>query len=249
MAVPLVEVKEVTKRYGAFEVLKGLSLDVDAHQVVCLIGPSGCGKSTLLRCINGLEEIQGGEIRLHDDRVSGPGVDVDALRRDVGIVFQSFNLFPHMTVLENVTLAPVRVRGLTRAEAEGRAHALLRRVGLDHKAGEYPDRLSGGQQQRVAIVRALAMDPMVLLLDEITSALDPELVAEVLGIVRNLASEGMTILMATHEMGFARDVSSKVCFLEGGVVHEEGPPERIFKDPTSERTRGFLKRIIEAGRL
>jgi polar amino acid transport system ATP-binding protein len=246
---PLVEVKEVTKRYGAFEVLKGLSLDVDAHQVVCLIGPSGCGKSTLLRCINGLEEIQGGEIRLHDDRVSGPGVDVDALRRDVGIVFQSFNLFPHMTVLENVTLAPVRVRGLTRAEAEGRAHALLQRIGLDHKAGEYPDRLSGGQQQRVAIVRALAMDPMVLLLDEITSALDPELVAEVLGIVRNLAAEGMTILMATHEMGFARDVSSKVCFLEGGVVHEEGPPERIFKDPTSERTRGFLKRIIEAGRL
>jgi polar amino acid transport system ATP-binding protein len=247
--MPLVEVKDVTKRYGAFEVLKGLSMNVEAHDVVCLIGPSGCGKSTLLRCINGLEEIQGGEIRLHDDRVSGPGVDVDALRRDVGIVFQSFNLFPHMTVLENVTLAPVQVRGLARAEAEERAHALLQRIGLDHKAGEYPDRLSGGQQQRVAIVRALAMDPMVLLLDEITSALDPELVAEVLGIVRNLAAEGMTILMATHEMGFARDVSSKVCFLEGGVVHEEGPPERIFKDPTSERTRGFLKRIIEAGRL
>jgi polar amino acid transport system ATP-binding protein len=245
----LVEIKDVRKRYGSLEVLRGLSLGVEAHQVVCLIGPSGCGKSTLLRCINGLEEIQGGEIRLHDDRVSGPGVDLDALRRDVGIVFQSFNLFPHMTVLENVTLAPVRVRGLTRAEAEGRAHALLRRIGLDHKAGEYPDRLSGGQQQRVAIVRALAMDPMVLLLDEITSALDPELVAEVLGIVRNLAAEGMTILMATHEMGFARDVSSKVCFLEGGVVHEEGPPERIFVNPTSERTRGFLKRIIEAGRL
>jgi polar amino acid transport system ATP-binding protein len=249
MAPPLVEVKGVTKRYGAFEVLKGLSLDVNAHQVVCLIGPSGCGKSTLLRCINGLEEIQGGEIRLHDDRVSGPGVDVDALRRDVGIVFQSFNLFPHMTVLENITLAPVQVRGLTRKEAAERATALLARIGLEAKAREYPDRLSGGQQQRVAIVRALAMDPMVLLLDEITSALDPELVAEVLGIVRNLAAEGMTILMATHEMGFARDVSSKVCFLEGGVVHEEGPPERIFKDPASERTRGFLKRIIEAGRL
>ena len=247
--MPLVEIKDVTKRYGAFEVLKGLSLDVDAHQVVCLIGPSGCGKSTLLRCINGLEPIQGGEIRLHDDRVSGPGVDLDALRQDVGIVFQSYNLFPHMSVLENITLAPIRVRGLARAEAEERALALLKRIGLDAKAKEYPDRLSGGQQQRVAIVRALAMDPMVLLLDEITSALDPELVAEVLGIVRQLAADGMTILMATHEMGFARDVSSKVCFLEGGIVHEEGPPERIFKEPESERTRLFLRRIIEAGRL
>ena len=245
----LVEIKDVHKRYGAFEVLKGINLDVEAHQVVCLIGPSGCGKSTLLRCINGLEPIQGGEIRLHDDRVSGPGVDLDALRRDVGIVFQSFNLFPHMTVLENITLAPVRVLGLPRAAAEERAMTLLARIGLDAKAKEYPDRLSGGQQQRVAIVRALAMEPMVLLLDEITSALDPELVAEVLNIVRDLARDGMTILMATHEMGFAKEVSSKVCFLEGGIVHEEGPPERIFKDPTSERTRGFLKRIIEAGRL
>ena len=247
--MPLVEIKDVHKRYGAFEVLKGLSLDVERHQVVCLIGPSGCGKSTLLRCINGLEPIQGGEIRLHDDRVSGPGVDLDALRRDVGIVFQSYNLFPHMTVLENITLAPIRVLGLQRAAAEERALALLKRIGLDAKAGEYPDRLSGGQQQRVAIVRALAMEPMVLLLDEITSALDPELVAEVLNIVRDLARDGMTILMATHEMGFAKEVSSKVCFLESGVVHEEGPPERIFKEPTSERTRLFLRRIIEAGRL
>jgi polar amino acid transport system ATP-binding protein len=245
----LVEIKDVTKRYGSLEVLRGLCLDVEAHQVVCLIGPSGCGKSTLLRCINGLEPIQGGEIRLHDDRVSGPGVDVDALRRDVGIVFQSFNLFPHMSVLENVTLAPIRVRKFPRREAEARAMALLARIGLDHKAGEYPDRLSGGQQQRVAIVRALAMDPMVLLLDEITSALDPELVAEVLNIVRDLARDGMTMLLATHEMGFAREVASKVCFLEAGAVHEEGPPERIFKDPQSERTRAFLKRIIEAGRL
>ena len=245
----LVEIKDVHKRYGAFEVLKGLSLDVERHQVVCLIGPSGCGKSTLLRCINGLEPIQGGEIRLHDDRVSGPGVDLDALRRDVGIVFQSYNLFPHMSVLENITLAPVRVLGLQRAAAEERAHTLLKRIGLDAKADEYPDRLSGGQQQRVAIVRALAMEPMVLLLDEITSALDPELVAEVLNIVRDLARDGMTILMATHEMGFAKEVSSKVCFLESGVVHEEGPPERIFKEPTSERTRLFLRRIIEAGRL
>ena len=247
--MPLVEIKEVTKRYGAFEVLKRLTMDVEAHDVVCLIGPSGCGKSTLLRCINGLEPIQGGEIRLHDDRVSGPGVDLDRLRQDVGIVFQSYNLFPHMTVLENITLAPIQVRGLARKEAEDRAMQLLARIGLDAKAKDYPDRLSGGQQQRVAIVRALAMEPMVLLLDEITSALDPELVAEVLNIVRNLAAEGMTILMATHEMGFAKEVSTKVCFLEQGVVHEEGPPEHIFKDPTSERTRGFLKRIIEAGRL
>jgi polar amino acid transport system ATP-binding protein len=245
----LVEIRDVTKRYGAIDVLRGLSLSVEAHQVVCLIGPSGCGKSTLLRCINGLEAIQGGEIRLHDDRVSGPGVDLDALRRNVGIVFQSFNLFPHMTVLENVTLAPVQVRKLPRREADERAMTLLARIGLDHKAQEYPDRLSGGQQQRVAIVRALAMDPMVLLLDEITSALDPELVAEVLNIVRDLAADGMTMLLATHEMGFAREVASKVCFLEAGIVHEEGPPERIFKEPESERTRAFLKRIIEAGRL
>ena len=245
----LVEIKDVHKRYGAFEVLKGLSLDVERHQVVCLIGPSGCGTSTLLRCINGLEPIQGGEIRLHDDRVSGPGVDLDALRQDVGIVFQSYNLFPHMSVLENITLAPIRVRGLARAEAEERALALLKRIGLDAKAKEYPDRLSGGQQQRVAIVRALAMDPLVLLLDEITSALDPELVSEVLNIVRDLATQGMTMLLATHEMGFAREVASKVCFLQQGVVHEEGPPEQIFGAPREERTRNFLKRIIEAGRL
>ena len=171
--MPLLEMRGVTKRYGALEILSGLDLDVEEHQVVCLIGPSGCGKSTLLRCINGLEPIDGGEIRLHDDRVSGPGVDVNALRRDVGIVFQSFNLFPHMSVLDNVILAPTRVLNLGRAEAEGRATALLERIGLAHKARDYPDRLSGGQQQRVAIVRALAMDPIVLLLDEITSALDP----------------------------------------------------------------------------
>jgi polar amino acid transport system ATP-binding protein len=247
--VALVEARDVVKRFGGVEVLRGLSLSVEPHQVVCLIGPSGCGKSTLLRCINGLEGIQGGEIRLQGDRVSGKGVDLDALRRRVGIVFQSYNLFPHMTVLGNVTLAPTRVLGLRRADAEERAMGLLARIGLDHKAGEYPDRLSGGQQQRVAIVRALAMEPSVLLLDEITSALDPELVAEVLNIVRDLAAGGMTMLLATHEMGFAREVASKVCFLEGGVVHEEGPPERIFSAPESERTRGFLRRIIEAGRL
>ena len=247
--MPLLEIRGIRKSFGSHPVFAGLSLQVEEHQVVCLIGPSGCGKSTLLRCINGLEPIDGGEIRLHGDRVTGPGVAVNALRRDVGIVFQSFNLFPHMTVLQNVTLAPIRVLGQAPAAAEEKAMGLLRRIGLEQKARDYPDRLSGGQQQRVAIVRALAMDPMVLLLDEITSALDPELVAEVLNIVRDLANDGMTMLLATHEMGFARDVASKVCFLFGGVVHEEGPPEQIFGDPTQERTRAFLKRIIEAGRL
>jgi polar amino acid transport system ATP-binding protein len=243
------EMINVEKAFGPVRVLRGLNLAADEHQVICLIGPSGCGKSTLLRCINQLEPIQGGEIRLMDDRVSGPGVDVNRLRQQVGIVFQSFNLFPHMTVLENVTLAPTKVLDQPRAEAEGKAMALLKRIGMDVKALEYPDRLSGGQQQRVAIVRALAMEPRLLLLDEITSALDPELVSEVLNIVRDLATQGMTMLLATHEMGFAREVSSKVCFLHEGVVHEEGPPEQIFGDPRNERTKGFLKRIIEAGRL
>jgi polar amino acid transport system ATP-binding protein len=245
----LLEMRDIHKRFGTHQVLAGLNLTVEEHQVVCLIGPSGCGKSTLLRCINGLEKIDGGEIIIHGDRVSGPGVDVDALRRDVGIVFQSFNLFPHMTVLENVMLALVRVLRQDRAEAEAKAMALLKRIGLEHKAKEYPDRLSGGQQQRTAIVRALAMGPMVMLLDEITSSLDPELVSEVLNIVRDLAEEGMTMLLATHEMGFAREVAAKVCFLCDGVVHEEGPPAEIFGDPKKERTRVFLKRIIEARRL
>jgi polar amino acid transport system ATP-binding protein len=243
------EIKSVHKRFGPLEVLRGVDMSVSEHQVVCLIGPSGCGKSTLLRCINGLEPIQDGEIKLEGDRVSGPGIDVNRLRREVGIVFQSFNLFPHMSVIENVTLSPMRVLGFSRAEANDRAMALLRRIGLEAKAQDYPDRLSGGQQQRVAIVRALAMEPKLLLLDEITSALDPELVSEVLNIVRDLARQGMTMLLATHEMGFAREVASKICFLFGGVVHEEGPPDRIFGKPEHERTRAFLKRIIEAGRL
>jgi polar amino acid transport system ATP-binding protein len=245
----LLEINKISKQFGPHTVLNNLSLNVEEHQVVCLIGPSGCGKSTLLRCINGLEAIHGGEICLHGDRVTGPGVDLNALRRDVGIVFQSFNLFPHMSVIENVTLAPIRVLGTPRAEAEDQAMTLLKRIGLEQKAREYPDRLSGGQQQRVAITRALAMDPLVLLLDEITSALDPELVSEVLNIVRDLAKDGMTMLLATHEMGFASEVASKVCFLYGGVVHEEGPPEQIFGAPRDDRTRAFLKRIIEAGRL
>jgi polar amino acid transport system ATP-binding protein len=243
------EIINVEKHFGPVQVLRGLNLNADEHQVLCLIGPSGCGKSTLLRCINQLESIQGGEIRLEGDRVSGPGVDVNRLRQQVGIVFQSFNLFPHMNVLENVTLAPTRVLKQGKDEAEAKAMALLKRIGMDHKAKDFPDRLSGGQQQRVAIVRALAMEPRLMLLDEITSALDPELVSEVLNIVRDLATQGMTMLLATHEMGFAREVASKVCFLHQGVVHEEGPPEQIFGAPTQERTRSFLKRIIEAGRL
>jgi polar amino acid transport system ATP-binding protein len=245
----LVEIRDVHKSFGAHKVLTGITLAVEEHQVVCLIGPSGCGKSTLLRCINGLETIDGGEIRIHGDRITGPGVDVDALRRDVGIVFQSFNLFPHMTVLENVMLALVRVLHQRRDEAEAKAMALLTRIGLAHKAKDYPDRLSGGQQQRAAIVRALAMGPMVMLLDEITSALDPELASEVLNIVRDLAADGMTMLLATHAMGFAREVAAKICFLCDGVVHEEGPPAEIFGHPQKERTRAFLKRIIEARRL
>ncbi len=244
-----IELRGVHKSFGDNEVLRGVDLSVDEHQVVCLIGPSGCGKSTLLRCINALEPIQGGEIYIDGDRVSGRGVDVNALRADVGIVFQSFNLFPHMSVLDNVSLAPRKVLKVGKEEAAERAYGLLGRIGLAEKAYEFPDRLSGGQQQRVAIVRALAMQPRVMLLDEVTSALDPELVSEVLTLVSQLAREGMTMLLATHEMGFAREVSSKVVFLYRGQIEEEGPPDRMFNDPQSERTRGFLRSIIEAKRL
>jgi polar amino acid transport system ATP-binding protein len=247
--VAFLEISGVRKRFGDNEVLRGVDLRVEEHQVVCLIGPSGSGKSTLLRCINALEEIDAGTIVVDGEQASGRGVDLDGLRQEVGIVFQSFNLFPHMTVLENVTLAPRKVLKLTRGWAADQARELLSRIGLEEKADEYPDRLSGGQQQRVAIVRALAMRPRLLLFDEITSALDPELVAEVLNIVRELASEGMTMLLATHEMGFAKEVASKVCFLDEGVICEQGPPEQIFENPLNQRTRNFLKRIIEAGRL
>jgi polar amino acid transport system ATP-binding protein len=243
------EIRNISKSYGALSVFNDLGLAVEEHQVVCLIGPSGSGKSTLLRCINGLEAIDQGEILINGDRITGPGVDLNALRRDIGIVFQGYNLFPHMTVLENVTLAPIRVLKQSRAVAEERGLELLKRFGLVDKAKEYPDRMSGGQQQRVAIVRALAMNPMLLLLDEITSALDPELVSEVLNIVRELANEGMTMLLATHEMGFAREVSSKVCFLWGGSVYEAGPPEQIFGEPQRDRTRAFLRSIREAKRI
>jgi polar amino acid transport system ATP-binding protein len=244
-----VELRGVHKRYGRHEVLRGVDLSLEEHQVVCLIGPSGCGKSTLLRCINALEPIEEGEIRIAGERVSGRGVDVNALRADVGIVFQSFNLFPHMSVIDNVALAPRKVLKLSRAESADRAYQLLSRIGLAEKAHEYPDRLSGGQQQRVAIVRALAMQPRVMLLDEVTSALDPELIAEVLTLVTQLAREGMTMLLATHEMGFARDVSSKVVFLYEGRIEEQGPPEQIFNEPQSDRTRAFLRSIIDAKRL
>ncbi|ANJ28568.1 amino acid ABC transporter ATP-binding protein [Agromyces aureus] len=243
------ELDDVEKTYGENRVLRGITLHVEQHRVICLIGASGCGKSTLLRCVNGLETIQGGTIRLDGDQVSGEGVDLDALRRRVGIVFQSYNLFPHMTVLQNITLAPMRVLGHDRTDAEAHALSLLTRVGLAAKADAYPDQLSGGQQQRVAIVRALAMGPEVLLLDEITSALDPELVAEVLDIVRDLASEGLTILMATHEMSFAREVADQVAFVHEGVVLEIDTPERIFTEPSEPRTQAFLRKIIEAGRL
>ena len=237
------------KSFGKLEVLRGIDLELAEHEVVCLIGASGSGKSTLLRCVNLLEPIEAGRIWVGGVEVTARNVDVNALRRRIGIVFQSFNLFPHMSVLENITLAPRKALGLSRAEAEARADALLGRFGLADKREEYPDRLSGGQQQRAAIVRALAMQPSLMLLDEVTSALDPELVAEVLQVIRELANEGMTMLIATHEMGFARDVASRVCFLDAGVILEEGTPTEIFGAPREPRTQQFLQRIVEAGRL
>src|ERR687891_754962 len=236
------ELVDVHKRYGETEVLTGIDLAVEEHQVVCLIGASGSGKSTLLRCINALESIEAGAIYLDGVEVSDPDTDVNLLRRSLGIVFQSFNLFPHMTVLRNITLAPRKVLGLSRAEAEERAHTLLARIGLLDKADEYPDRLSGGQQQRVAIVRALAMEPKLMLLDEVTSALDPQLVAEVLEVIRELAAGGMTMLIATHEMSFARDIADRICFLDAGVILEQGPPEQILSRPREPRTQQFLQR-------
>jgi polar amino acid transport system ATP-binding protein len=230
-------------------VLRGIDLTVAEHEVVCLIGSSGSGKSTLLRCINLLEPIDGGRIRVEGEEITAPGVDVNRIRRRIGIVFQSFNLFPHMSVIRNVTLAPRKVGGLSSSRAEAEATDLLERFGLADKRNEYPDRLSGGQQQRVAIVRALAMKPDLLLLDEITSALDPELVAEVLNVIRELARGGMTMVIATHEMGFARDIASRVCFLDQGVVLEQGTPAEIFGNPRQPRTQQFLQRITEAGRL
>ena len=244
-----VAVEGVTKRFGELEVLTRVSLDVDEHSVVCLIGASGSGKSTLLRCINLLERVDEGTIVVDGQAITNGSVDVNALRRKIGIVFQAYNLFPHMTVLQNVTLAPRKVRGFSHKDARDRARALLDRIGLLNKADEFPDRLSGGQQQRVAIARALAMEPKLMLLDEITSALDPQLVSEVLNLVRELASTGMTMIIATHEMSFCREVADKVCFLDAGVICEQGPPQQIFTEPRELRTREFLARIIAAGRM
>jgi polar amino acid transport system ATP-binding protein len=247
-AGPLLRLEGVTKRYGDADVLRGIDLDVAPHEVVCLIGASGCGKSTLLKCANLIEPVSGGRIVFDGEDITSPEVDSDAVRRRIGIVFQAFNLFPHMSVLRNVTLAPRKVLKLPEREAEERARDLLARFGLGDKAAEYPDRLSGGQQQRAAIVRALAMQPQMMLLDEITSALDPELVGEVLTVVRELAGSGMTMIISTHEMGFARQIADRVCFMADGVILEQGPPDRIFTAPEHERTEGFLKRVIEAGR-
>jgi polar amino acid transport system ATP-binding protein len=242
-------VEGVHKSFGALEVLRGVDLAVDDHEVVCLIGASGSGKSTLLRCVNLLEPIDAGRIVVEGTEITGRGVDVNRIRRRIGIVFQAFNLFPHMSVLRNVTLAPRLALGLSKEEASARAMGLLERFGLADKASDYPDSLSGGQQQRVAIVRALAMQPDLMLLDEVTSALDPELVAEVLEVIRELAAGGMTMVIATHEMSFARDIADRVCFLDAGIILEQGPPEQILSAPREQRTQQFLQRITEAGRL
>ncbi len=241
--------QNVRKVFGDHVVLDDLTLDVAEHEVVALIGASGSGKSTLLRCVNLLAEIDDGVIHLDGEEITDPRVDPDLVRQRIGLVFQSYNLFPHMTVLDNITLAPVRVHKRPAAEARDQAMQWLERVGLAGKSGAYPDRLSGGQQQRVAIVRALVNSPRLLLLDEVTSALDPELVGEVLTMIRDLKGEGMTMVLATHEMGFAKQVADRVAFLEAGSVLEQGPPEQVLGNPVEPRTRQFLSRIIEAGRL
>jgi polar amino acid transport system ATP-binding protein len=244
-----VQVERVTKRFDENTVLDEVSLSATEHDVVCLIGASGSGKSTLLRCLNLLERVQAGTIVVDGQTITDGKVDVNALRRKIGIVFQAYNLFPHMTVLQNVTLAPRQIRKLSKKQANDRAYELLERIGMRDKADAFPDRLSGGQQQRVAIVRALAMDPKLMLLDEITSALDPQLVSEVLQLVRGLSEVGMTMIIATHEMSFAREVANKICFLDAGRILEEGPPAQIFGEPREARTREFLARVLEAGRM
>jgi polar amino acid transport system ATP-binding protein len=241
--------RDVSKAYAGHIVLHGVSLDIAEGSVVTLIGPSGSGKSTLLRCINLLEPIDDGEIFLDDVDISIPGFDANPVRRRIGMVFQNFNLFPHMSVIENIILSPTRTLGINKAVARAKAMELLERFGLADKADSYPDQLSGGQQQRVAIVRALAIEPEVLLLDEITSSLDPELVGEVLDVVRELKASGMTLILATHEMGFARDTSDVVCVLDGGHIIEMGPPSQVFTAPQSERAQQFLQSIINSGRL
>ena len=236
--------RAVRKRFGEHEVCKGIDLDVADGEMVCLIGASGSGKSTLLRCMNLLEPIDDGTIWLDGKDISEPGLDTQPVRQKIGIVFQSYNLFPHMTAEENVMLAPRRVRGLSRESQRPRVTELFRRFGLGERMGHYPDQLSGGQQQRVAIIRALAMDPQIMLFDEITSALDPELVGEVLDVLRDLRRQGMTMVLATHEMGFARELADKVCFLDDGRILEQGPPDTLFKAPQKERTKAFLSRVL-----
>jgi polar amino acid transport system ATP-binding protein len=248
MTVEALRLEGVHKAFGKLEVLKGIDLTVAEHEVVCLIGASGSGKSTLLRCINLLEPINSGRIVVEGHEISGKHVNADKVRRHIGIVFQAFNLFPHMTVLRNITLGPIEVLGRSREAEEDRARGLLAEFGLADKENEYPDRLSGGQQQRVAIVRALAMEPSLMLLDEVTSALDPELVSDVLRTIKALASAGMTMVIATHEMSFARDIASRVCFLDEGVILEQGSPEQIFTSPREERTKRFLQRVTDSGR-
>ena len=249
MTEKLLRLDGVRKRFDHTVVLDGIDLEVAQHEVVCVIGSSGSGKSTLLKCVNLIEPVSAGRIYLEGEEITGPGIDENLVRRRIGIVFQAFNLFPHMTVLDNITLGPRRALGTVKAEAEEDAVVLLDRFGLADKRDEYPDRLSGGQQQRTAIVRALAMQPRLMLLDEVTSALDPELVGEVLTLIRELAQTGMTMVIATHEMSFAKDIADRVLFLDDGRIVEEGPPAKIFREPENARTQQFLQRIIEAGRL
>ncbi|WP_457590779.1 amino acid ABC transporter ATP-binding protein [Geoglobus sp.] len=240
----LLRVEELHKKFGDLHVLKGVNLEVEKGEVVVIIGPSGSGKSTLLRCINRLEEPTSGRIFLDDEEITSDRVDINRVRQRIGMVFQQFNLFPHLTAIENVTLAPMKVKGMDREEAYRIGMRLLEKVGLKDKADYYPHQLSGGQQQRVAIARALAMNPEVMLFDEVTSALDPELVKEVLEVMRELAREGMTMLVVTHEMGFAREVGDRVIFMDHGVIVEEGTPEEIFSNPREERTKRFLRMIL-----
>jgi polar amino acid transport system ATP-binding protein len=249
MSTPVLEIIDLRKSFGETLVLHDVNLTVPEHTATVLIGASGSGKSTLLRCINLLEPIDDGLILLDGQEISDPAINVDVIRRKLGIVFQSFNLFPHMTIRENITLAPIKVQGKSRDEANELADGLLKRFDLMEKADEYPDRLSGGQQQRAAIIRSIAVNPRLLLLDEVTSALDPVLVNEVLSIVRDLKSDGMTMVLATHEMGFATQVADQVCFLESGLILERGTPEQVLKTPSHKKTREFLKRVHEAGRL
>ena len=240
----IIQVKDLRKNYGDLQVLKGITTQIAEREVVCVIGPSGSGKSTFLRCLNQLEEMTSGQIIINGHDLSDPKVDINKVREDVGMVFQRFNLFPHKTVLENVTLAPIKVRKMAQEEARQKGLALLKKVGLEDKADVYPERLSGGQMQRVAIARALAMNPKVMLFDEPTSALDPELVGEVLAVMKNLAREGMTMIVVTHEMGFAKEVGDRVIFMDQGVIMEQGTPEEIFDNPKNERLRAFLGKVM-----